>query len=173
MRALQSPAAGQSPAVSYDRRSAGPFEGTPMSVQNGRAFNEWLRAQLKAKRMSQRQLAQQSGVDHSTISRLVRGDRTPSLGTATKLARGLREVRDETETPHYFGLIGSTASHPTARVEYALRADDLLAEPQVREVMEYYLALRMRRIAARNAQPGPTVRAVHTGALPDRLPKRN
>src|ERR687896_672233 len=75
-----------------------------MSVQNGRAFNEWLRAQLKAKRMSQRQLAQQSGVDHSTISRLVRGDRTPSLGTATKLARGLRELRDETETPHYFGL---------------------------------------------------------------------
>jgi hypothetical protein len=29
-----------------------------MSVQNGRAFNEWLRAQLKAKKMSQRQLAQ-------------------------------------------------------------------------------------------------------------------
>jgi len=46
-----------------------------MSVQNGRAFNEWLRTQLKAKKMSQRQLAQQSGVDHSTISRLVRGDR--------------------------------------------------------------------------------------------------
>ena len=75
-----------------------------MSVQNGRAFNEWLRAQLKAKKMSQRQLAQQSGVDHSTISRLVRGDRTPSLGTATKLARGLRELRDETDTPQYFGL---------------------------------------------------------------------
>jgi len=53
-----------------------------MSVQNGRAFNEWLRSQLKAKKMSQRQLAQQSGVDHSTISRLIRGDRTPSLGTA-------------------------------------------------------------------------------------------
>src|SRR3970282_2252093 len=57
-----------------------------MSVQNGRAFNEWLRSQLKAKKMSQRQLAQQAGVDHSTISRLIRGDRTPSLGTATKLA---------------------------------------------------------------------------------------
>ena len=39
-----------------------------MTSQNGRAFNEWLRAQLKAKKMSQRQLAQQSGVDHSTIS---------------------------------------------------------------------------------------------------------
>jgi len=124
-----------------------------MSVQNGRAFNEWLKTQLKAKKMSQRQLAQQSGVDHSTISRLVRGDRTPSLGTATKLARGLRELRDESETPHYFGLVASTTSHPTARVEYALRSDDLLSEPQVRQVMEYYLALRMRRLAA-NRQPG-------------------
>lgn len=119
-----------------------------MSVQNGRGFNDWLRTQLKAKRMSQRQLAQQSGVDHSTISRLVRGDRTPSLGTATKLARGLRELRDETETPHYFGNIQSATSHPTARVEYALRSDDSLSEPQVRQVMEYYLALRMRRLAA-------------------------
>ena len=119
-----------------------------MTTQNGRAFNEWLRAQLKAKKMSQRQLAQQSGVDHSTISRLIRGDRMPSLGTATKLARGLRELRDETETPHYFGLLASSTSHPTARVEYALRSDDLLSEPQVRQVMEYYLALRMRRLAA-------------------------
>ena len=41
--------------------------------------------------------AQQSGVDHSTISRLIRGDRMPSLGTATKLARGLREIRDDAD----------------------------------------------------------------------------
>jgi transcriptional regulator with XRE-family HTH domain len=146
-----------------------------MSVQNGRAFNEWLRTQLKAKRMSQRQLAQQSGVDHSTISRLVRGDRTPSLGTATKLARGLREVRDEAETPHYFGLVGSTASHPTARVEYALRADDVLSEPQVRQVMEYYLALRMRRMSAgqRPTVTPPTVGDARASAPHARLPNRN
>jgi transcriptional regulator with XRE-family HTH domain len=116
-----------------------------MTSQNGRAFNEWLRAQLKAKKMSQRQLAQQSGVDHSTISRLIRGDRMPSLGTATKLARGLRELRDDADTPQYLGLVASGSSNPTARVEYALRADELLSEPQVRQVMEYYLAVRMRR----------------------------
>jgi transcriptional regulator with XRE-family HTH domain len=116
-----------------------------MTSQNGRAFNEWLRAQLKAKKMSQRQLAQQSGVDHSTISRLIRGDRMPSLGTATKLARGLRELRDDADTPQYLGLVASGASNPTARVEYALRADELLSEPQVRQIMEYYLAVRMRR----------------------------
>jgi len=116
-----------------------------MTSQNGRAFNEWLRGQLKAKKMSQRQLAQQSGVDHSTISRLIRGDRMPSLGTATKLARGLRELREDADTPAYLGLVGSGTTNPVARVEYALRADDLLTEPQVRQIMEYYLAVRMRR----------------------------
>ena len=117
-----------------------------MARSNGRAFNEWLRAQLRAKKMSQRQLAQQSGVDHSTISRLVRGDRMPSLGTATKLARGLRELSDQDDGPQYLGLLGAATQNPTARIEYALRADDALTEPQVRQVMEYYLAVRMRRV---------------------------
>jgi transcriptional regulator with XRE-family HTH domain len=116
-----------------------------MTSQHGRAFNEWLRAQLKAKKMSQRQLAQQSGVDHSTISRLIRGDRMPSLGTATKLARGLRELRDDADATQYLGVVASGTQNPTARVEYALRADELLNEAQVRQVMEYYLAVRMRR----------------------------
>ncbi len=125
-----------------------------MTTQTGRPFNEWLRAQLKAKKMSQRQLAQASDVDHSTISRLVRGDRTPSLGTATKLARGLREIRDDADAPQYLGLVsGGTTMNPTARVEYALRADDALGEAQVRQVMEYYLAVRMRRYARPVAPP--------------------
>ena len=141
-----------------------------MTSQNGRAFNEWLRAQLKAKKMSQRQLAQQSGVDHSTISRLIRGHRTPSLGTATKLARGLREIHDEADTPKYFGLVGATATNPTARVEYALRSDDSLSEAQVRQVMEYYLAVRLRRIMPRpSAASDPAAR----GAPVSRLQRRN
>ena len=125
-----------------------------MTTQTGRPFNEWLRAQLRAKKMSQRQLAQASGVDHSTISRLVRGDRTPSLGTATKLARGLREIREDADAPQYMGLVtGGTTMNPTARVEYALRADDALGEAQVGQVMEYYLAVRMRRYARPVAPP--------------------
>src|SRR2546428_4470054 len=136
----------------------------PMTTQNGRAFNEWLRAQLKAKKMSQRQLAQQSGVDHSTISRLTRGARLPWLGTATKLARGLRELRDDADTPQYLGLVAGGATNPTARVEYALRADDMLSEPQVRQIMEYYLAVRMRRFG-RAFQPTES-------STPDRGPDR-
>src|SRR5215831_8557773 len=125
-----------------------------MTTDNGRAFNEWLRAQLKAKKMSQRQLAQQSGVDHSTISRLIRGDRMPSLGTATKLARGLREIRDDSDTSTALGVVSVGPQNPTARVEYALRADEALSEPQVRQIMEYYLAVRVRRFGRSYAPMG-------------------
>jgi transcriptional regulator with XRE-family HTH domain len=127
--------------------------------QVGRPFSEWLRAQLRAKKMSQRQLAQQSGVDHSTISRLIRGDRTPSLETATKLARGLRELRDEQEPTQYLGMIQATRANPVARVEYALRADETLDEADVRHVMEAYLAARVRRLRGAVASVARTASA--------------
>ena len=95
--------------------------------------------------MSQRQLALQSGVDHSTISRLIKGDRMPSLGTATKLARGLREIHDESDGPAYFASLNSRAVLPTTRVEYALRGDETLTEADVRELMQAYITLRTRR----------------------------
>ena len=139
-----------------------------MTRTNGRAFNEWLRAQLKAKKMSQRQLAQQSGVDHSTISRLVRGDRMPSLGTATKLARGLREIGENDDGPQYLGLIGGGVQNPTARVEYALRADEALSEAQVRQVMEYYLAVRMRRLGSNVNHDSSHLQRVDTGRTESR-----
>jgi hypothetical protein len=44
--------------------------------------------------------------------------------------------------------MGGGVQNPTARVEYALRADEALSEAQVRQVMEYYLAVRMRRIGS-------------------------
>jgi transcriptional regulator with XRE-family HTH domain len=145
-----------------------------MTSKNGRAFNEWLRAQLKAKKMSQRQLAQQSGVDHSTISRLIRGDRMPSLGTATKLARGLREIHDDADTPTAIGVVSFGPQNPTARVEYSLRADESLSEAEVRQVMEYYLAVRVRRLgrvrtAAELGQaPAPAPMAPSQGGIPHR-----
>lgn len=117
-----------------------------MTTQNGRAFSEWLRAQLKAKKMSQRQLSQRSGVDHSTISRLICGDRMPLLGTATKLAHRLRELRDDADTLEYLGLMSSGGANPTARVEYAVRSDDVLSDTQVRQIMAYYLAARIHRL---------------------------
>jgi transcriptional regulator with XRE-family HTH domain len=123
-------------------------------VSRGRAFHEWLRAQLAFRRMSASELARLSGVSATTISALVRGERMPSLGTATKLARGLREIRDfepdnEPDNPERW----ITVQNPTARVEYALRADSTLAEPQVRQAMQFYLALRMQRINEGHGPP--------------------
>lgn len=77
------------------------------------------------------------------------------LGTATKLARGLRELRDDADTPQYLGLVASGSTNPTARVEYALRADEL-TEAQVRQIMEYYLAVRMRRYGRTFAEGSST-----------------
>ena len=126
-----------------------------MTLETPRSFNAWLRGQLKEKKMSQRQLALQSGVDHSTISRLIKGDRMPSLGTATKLARGLREIHDEADGPAYFASISNRTVIPTSRVEYALRGDDVLTEADVRELMQSYIAIRSRRLrASGNGQSG-------------------
>ncbi len=138
-----------------------------MTTQTGRAFNEWLRTQLKAKKMSQRQLAQQSGVDHSTISRLIRGDRMPSLGTATALARGRRAIREDADTTQYLGLVTSGSPNPAARVEYSLRSDDALGEAQVRQVMEYYLAVRVRRFGRVFHPTGGTTNGTTNGPTTD------
>ncbi len=104
-------------------------------------FNLWLRRQLRERRMSQRRLAHLSGVNHSTISRLLAGDRTPSLDTATKLARALRVPTDiATE----LGFVTGRATMPTQRVEAALRGDEGLDDTDVRELMEEYIARRRR-----------------------------
>lgn len=137
--------------------------------QGGRPFNEWLRVQLRAKRMSQRQLAHRSGVDHSTISRLVRGDRTPSLETATRLARGLRELRDDQEPTQVLGAMQPGPTNPVARVEYSLRSDEVLDEVDIRAVMETYLAARLRRIrgaVSRVTRAEPVSVSSRRGAYP-------
>lgn len=135
-----------------------------MTFQNPRSFNSWLRSQLKEKKMSQRQLALQSGVDHSTISRLIKGDRMPSLGTATKLARGLREISDEADGPAYFASLNTRQLLPTTRVEYALRGDDLLTEADVRELMHAYLTIRTRRMRAGQGENGSAQNGMSRGA---------
>jgi transcriptional regulator with XRE-family HTH domain len=120
-------------------------------------FAEWLRNQLKARRMSARHLAHKSGVDPSSISRLMRGMRAPSLVTATKLARVLDAPGDGTALPYELRAVATSVTHPTARVEYALRVDDLFGEREVRQVMQYYLALRGRRAEAAQREPTATV----------------
>jgi transcriptional regulator with XRE-family HTH domain len=117
----------------------------------GRTFSDWLRVQLRARRLTQRQLAQKSGVDHSTISRLMRGDRTPSLRTAALLTHGLGMADGLDWIDRH--SVGRAAS-PAAGLEHALRLDDFLSETQVRAIMDVYLATRLRRLRSA-ATPAP------------------
>jgi transcriptional regulator with XRE-family HTH domain len=118
-----------------------------MTLQTPPTFEVWLRGRLKERRMSQRQLALRSGVNHSTISRLIKGDRIPSLSTASKLARGLRDIEDEADGPAYFESLNSHPVLPTTRVEYALRGDESLTEADVLELMRAYISRRMQAVS--------------------------
>ena len=125
------------------------------TIANARSFNEWLQGRLKASGLTQRQLAQKTGVDHSTISRLVRGEGVPSLHTAASLARALgmpdgSVVLDDLS----FGTSYSAA----AGVEYALRSDESLSEAQVHELMGIYLAARTAHSGPAAAAAGTTLR---------------
>ena len=60
----------------------------PSRVLDG-DFRGWLRAAMRDRGMSQRALAMRTGVSHSTISRLLSEDRTPSLDTAVAIIRVL------------------------------------------------------------------------------------
>ena len=124
-------------------------------LETPRAFKSWLRAQLAEKKMTQRLLAMRSGVDHSTISRLLSGDRMPSLRTATRLARGLREINDDADGPRYFATMSNPQLLATSRVEHALRGDDALTDSDVRELLQSYLSIRARRVGERNSAKAP------------------
>lgn len=90
-------------------------------------FSEWLRTQLKLRRMSQRHLAWKSGVDRTTISRIISGGRTPSLETAVRLMRALREKFDGIGLRPYFRREGQAADHAMARARTASRRELMAA----------------------------------------------
>ncbi|MDQ3491925.1 MAG: helix-turn-helix domain-containing protein [Chloroflexota bacterium] len=134
-----------------------------MTVENGSSFDEWLRTQLERRRLSQRQLAERSGVNHSTISRLLTGERRPTLATATKLVRALGGA---VKTPPSL-LEARSASSPTARVEHALRADELLGQPETLQVMRYYLSLRKQRLGTAEGDDVSPAGQRRTSGSPD------
>jgi transcriptional regulator with XRE-family HTH domain len=113
-------------------------------------FRDWLTLQLRARRMSLRQLAHRSGVNVSTVSRIVRGERRPTLSTAVRLARVVREAADEPSATRFFGSLTSDSLDPIREVERALRADDRLNDRDVRRVMQAYLDARRMSLDGRS-----------------------
>ena len=49
----------------------------------------WLRSEMNRRRMTQRALGYHTGLNHSTISRLMAGDREPTLSTVLAVVRVL------------------------------------------------------------------------------------
>jgi transcriptional regulator with XRE-family HTH domain len=106
------------------------------------AFADWLEGRLHARRLSQRQIAQRSGVDHATVSRLLRDGRVPSLATVAKLARAIGDA----DSPEALAaMLGPGVLDDVAcRVERALCSDPLLSEEQVERLMNLYRLERRR-----------------------------
>jgi transcriptional regulator with XRE-family HTH domain len=117
------------------------------SYEDDVPFRDWLRRELRARRMSLRQLAERSGVNASTVSRIMRGERRPTLRTALRLSRALQGTLGDAGASQLNSLASS--ADPVTGVERALRADAMLDDDQVREVMSMYLAFRRRQASAK------------------------
>jgi transcriptional regulator with XRE-family HTH domain len=50
------------------------------------SYGRWLASELARRRISQRSLAVRAGIDHSTISRIVRAEVDPLVSTAARIA---------------------------------------------------------------------------------------
>jgi transcriptional regulator with XRE-family HTH domain len=101
-------------------------------------FRVWLANAMRRRRMSQRMLGERAGVDHSTISRLLRTGRTPSTETMVALATALGA-----DLPGYLAPAPTQGPIDT-RIRRALT--DLGVEPAVTdEMLAVYRRSQMRR----------------------------
>lgn len=101
-------------------------------------FRVWLANEMRRRRISQRMLGERSAVDHSTISRLLRTGRTPSIETMVALATALGA-----DLPGY--LAPASAPGPLdTRIRRALA--DLGVDPTVTdEMLAVYRRSQIRR----------------------------
>lgn len=99
-------------------------------------FRDWLRAEMHRRSMSQRMLAERSGVNHSTISRLVSSGRTPSMATMARLADALGATLPTFLRPK------TMATAADARIRAAL-LDAGVDATDVDEVLALYRRRRM------------------------------
>ncbi len=127
------------------------------------AFGAFVRRELRAHRWSLRYLAMRSGVDHSTIARLIHGQRQPSLRTALRIQDAL-QGRTPSAPPF---PVGRAAEDPMRTVAEALRMDPHLNEDARAAVFSYYRAVRSSTpgaVAAVGAATSPGESAAPTGS---------
>jgi transcriptional regulator with XRE-family HTH domain len=100
-----------------------------------------IREQLRIRRWSVRHLARRSGVDHSTISRILGGERMPSITTVRKVAAAF----DSSDAAWQH----SPALRPqeVRAVVEALGADPALDAASLSDVVRLYLRLRAEPVS--------------------------
>lgn len=89
----------ESVRVRHSNRDLGDGTGerVPRAWFEGR-FADWLRDRMGERGVTQRMLALRSGINHSTISRLLEDDRRPTLATAVALLQVLGAEATPVET---------------------------------------------------------------------------
>jgi transcriptional regulator with XRE-family HTH domain len=105
----------------------------------------WLHDGMRARRLTQRGLARVAGIDHSTISRLLREDRSPAHRTVVALGLVLGP---QPTTPR------DGKPEPAEMLQRALRSDPRLTDEQIRRIIEFYW--RERGSNDRTPTPTPT-----------------
>ena len=139
---------------------------TPFSMAHSsdQILGDYLKQELQARNWSVRYLAFRSGVNHSTISRLIRGQRTPRLETVQRLHHALAHVAPiQPIRPRTADADGAFQ-----RVADALALDPLLTPAALRQLLRHYEHLRQpdRPSPAIKTGPVPSVRRVSGGRLP-------
>lgn len=97
-------------------------------------FDAWLAAELDALEMTPGRLSRLSGLHRSTISRLLHGERRPTVETATRIAVALGSTRAPAGCERRTDIV--------ARVRHELAADPTLRPRDVQRVMTHYVLQR-------------------------------
>ena len=121
-------------------------------------FRGWLATEMRSRRMSVRMLAQRSGLNASTISRILNGERRPSLATAMTIARAVDADRLLSAALESASLGART--DPATQIERALRANGDLTDAQVQRLMSLYLAMRRAASATSDGKAPPVATGV-------------
>ena len=97
-------------------------------------FDTWLAAELDALAMTPGRLARLTGLHRSTISRLLHGERRPTVETAARIAIAIGSSRPPAGPERRRDIV--------ARVRHELAADPTLRPRDVQRVMTHYVLQR-------------------------------
>ena len=124
--------------------STWPTRSLPHALDRTPAMADWIGDELRTRGWTGRHLARRSGVNHSTISRMLAQTRTPTLATVLKLVAAF----DASDAA--WAHSPTTHTPETQALLAALRADPALDEAAVSNVVGVYLRLRDEAAAAAN-----------------------